>query len=139
MDERIENAVPLKEGMWAVHDGKVFLLGSVCDTCGEVYFPPKEVNVCSHCQGEQLHTVEFSNEGTVYSFSEVHQPPAGGFYKGTVPFIYGLVEFPEGVIVQGHILADVENLKIGDRVETVLDILCEGEEGPVSVYKFKKI
>lgn len=139
MDERIRNASPLKEGMWTVRDDKVYLLGSVCDTCGEVYFPPKEVNVCSHCQGEQLHTVELSTTGEVYSFSQVHQPPAGGFYKGTVPFIYGLVKLPDDVIVQGHILADFDELKIGDKVEVVLDILYEGEEGPISVYKFRKV
>ena len=139
MDERLKIGKPLKEGIWTVRDDQIWLLGSVCEECGEVYFPPKEVDVCSHCQGEHLHTVELSREGTIYSFSVVHQPPAGGFYKGTVPFIYGLVELPDGVICQGHVLADPETLKIGDRVEVVLDVLYEAEDGPVTVYKFKKI
>ena len=86
-----------------------------------------------------MHIGVFSREGVIFSFSVVHQPPAGGFYKGTVPFIYGLVELPDGVIIQGHILADGETLKIGDRVQVVLDILSEDENGAVSVYKFEKL
>ena len=139
MDERILNAKPLQDGMWAVKDDEICLLGSICEACGEAYFPPKEVEVCSHCQGEQLKTIELSREGVVNSFSVVHQPPAGGFYKGTVPFIYGLVELPDGVIIPGHVLADADTVKIGDKVEVVLDILHEDENGPVSVYKFKKV
>lgn len=139
MDERLKNAHPLQEGMWVIRDDKVYLLGSVCEDCGEVYFPVKEVDVCAHCQGRSLKTVELSREGVIFSFSVVHQPPAGGFYKGTVPFIYGLVELPDGVIIQGHILADGETLKIGDRVQVVLDILSEDENGAVSVYKFEKL
>ncbi len=139
MDERIKNGTPLMEGMWTVRDDTVYLLASVCEDCGEVYFPQKEVAVCSHCQGEQLKTVELSREGTIHSFSVVHQPPAGGFYKGKVPFIYGLVKLPDDVIIPCHVLADAEQLKIGDRVELVLDILHEDENGPITVYKFQKV
>ena len=139
MDERIKNGTPLMEGMWTVRDDKVYLLASVCEACEEVYFPQKEVEVCSHCQGEKLKTVELSREGFVKSFSVVHQPPAGGFYKGKVPFIYGLVQLPDDVIIPGHILADAAQLNIGDKVEVVLDILHEDENGPVTVYKFQKV
>ena len=139
MDERLLTGTPLMEGMWVVRDDKVFLLGSICENCGEVYFPQKEINVCSYCQHECIKTIELSREGEVYSFTEVFQPPAGGFYKGSVPFIYGLVKLPDGVIIPGHILADAETLKIGDKVEVVLDILFEDENGPITTYKFKKI
>lgn len=138
MDERLINGTPLQEGMWTIHDDKVFLLGSICEDCGEVYFPPKEVNVCSHCQGEHIKDIELSRIGEIYSFSTVHQQPAGGFYKGSVPFIYGLVKLPDGIIIPGHVLTDSE-LEIGDKVEVVLDVLYEDENGVTTVYKFKKI
>lgn len=130
---------PLMEGMWTVRDGQVYLLGSICEDCGEIFFPPKEISVCSHCQGERLKTIELSREGCIYSFTEVHQPPAGGFYKGAVPFIYGLIKLPDGIIIPGHILANPETLQIGDRVEAVLDVLFEDENGPVITYKFRKL
>ena len=76
--------------------------------------------------------------GKIYSYTVVHQPPAGGFYKGDVPFIYALVKLPEGVIIPGHIIADVDEIEIGDLVEVVLDVLFEEENGPVISYKFKK-
>ena len=139
MEERLTKGTPLQEGMWTVKDGQIYLLGSVCEDCGELYFPPKEVDVCSHCQGRKLKTVELSRQGVIESFSVVYQPPAGGFYKGEVPFIYGLIEFPEGIIIPGHVLADPENVKIGDKVEVVLDVLYSNEEETVTVYKFKKI
>ncbi len=138
MDERILNAAPLSKDMWTIADGTVHLLGSICENCGEVYFPRKEVPVCAHCQSENIKDLTLSNEGEIHSFTQVHQPPAGGFYKGSVPFIYGLIKLPEGVIIPGHVLAEAETLKIGDKVTTVLDILSEDENGAVAVYKFKK-
>ncbi len=139
MDERLLNGTPLMENMWTVRDDAVYLLGSICENCGEVYFPQKEINVCSNCQHESIKTVELSREGEIHSFTQVFQPPAGGFYKGSVPFIYGLVKLPDGVIIPGHILADAKTLKIGDKVEVVLDVLYEDDSGPLVTYKFKKI
>ena len=138
MKEFGENAVPLMEGMWIVHEDGICLLGSMCEECGEIYFPPKEIDICSHCQSESIKTIELSRKGEIHSFTVVHQPPAGGFYKGTVPFIYALVKLPEGVIIPGHVIADMDELKIGDAVEVVLDVLFEEEDGPVISYKFKK-
>lgn len=138
MEKFGENAIPLMEGMWVVKENKTHLLGSICEDCGEVYFPPKEIDICSHCQSEKIKTIELSRIGEIHSFTEIHQPPAGGFYKGSVPFIYGLVKMPEGVIIPGHVIADVDNLKIGDKVEVILDVLYETEEGPLISYKFQK-
>lgn len=138
MREFGENAIPLMEGMWTIREDKVYLLGSICEECEEIYFPPKEIDICSHCQSESIKTIELSREGEIHSYTVVHQPPAGGFYKGTVPFIYALVKLPEGVIIPGHVITDMEDIKIGDTVEVVLDVLFEEDDEPVISYKFKK-
>jgi len=133
-----ENAVPLMDGMWTIREDKVYLMGSICEDCGEIYFPPKEINICSHCQSESIKTIELSRIGEIHSYTVVHQPPAGGFYKGSVPFIYALVKLPEGVIIPGHVIGDIDNIQIGDYVEVFLDVLFETEEETVISYKFKK-
>ncbi len=101
MKKAWENAVLLAPNLWREKPDGIYLLGSMCDDCGEVFFPPKEIPVCSHCQGTNLHEIELGTEGVVHTYTVVHQPPAGGFYKGDVPFIYAIAEFPEGVHVQG--------------------------------------
>ena len=53
--------------------------------------------------------------------------PSGCGKSTTLRMIAGLEEISGGT------------LKIGDRVEVVLDVLYEAEDGPVTVYKFKKI
>ena len=141
MTDDFRKATPVMEGMWReTADGGIVLLGSICDRCGEVYFPKKETKVCAHCQGRHLSDIELSREGVVHSVTVVEQKPAGNFYFGEVPFIYAIVEFPEGVYVQGHALKDgSEDIRIGDRVRVVPAILGEGPDGIISTYKFRKL
>ena len=132
--------VPVYPNIWEEEGGAVYLVGSSCTSCGEVYFPPKEIQVCSHCQSDQLQPIRFSREGVILSFTTVHQKPAGGYYKGPVPFHYALVELPEGVIVQTHLIhVNPEHLKIGDKVEVVLDTLFEDEGQEIIAYKFQPV
>ena len=141
MTDEFRNATPVMEGMWRIgEDGEITLLGSICNKCGEVYFPKKEVPICGHCQCEDLSEIELSREGIVHSVTVVEQMPAGNFFVGTVPFIYVIVEFPEGVHVQGHALKDEDDeIYIGDKVKVIPAILGEKDGVKISTYKFRKI
>lgn len=90
--------VPVMEGMFSFIDGKASLSGSNCKSCNEIFFPKKEKNFCSHCQNENLQDINLSSEGEIITYTVVRQAPAGGFYKGPVPFAYGVVKLPEGSI-----------------------------------------
>lgn len=137
MGKKWENALPVAPDMWQEVNGEIHLTGSICKSCEEVYFPKKEIAVCSCCQGEDLREIPLSRVGHIVSWTVVHQPPAGGFYKGPVPFIYVIVELPEKVHVQGHLIGiDADKVEIGLRVQTVLDLLYEDEGSQVVTFKF---
>ena len=94
--------IPLKEGLWVMPSSpeeKPLLIGSKCLSCGEIYFPKKEKGWCIQCQKKSLEDVKLSRKGKIASFTVVMQQPGGGFYKGPVPYAYGCVDLPEGVLL----------------------------------------
>jgi len=140
MVDKWENAVPVAPGMWCDNGGEIQLIGSTCEMCKEVFFPKKEIDICSHCQSEKISEILLSRVGRVISYTVVYQPPAGGFYKGPVPFTYVIVELPEGVHVQGHFIgAESDKIKIGLPVQVVLDLLYEEEGKQVVTFKFAPV
>lgn len=133
--------VPIKEGMWEISpSGEANLIGSKCLSCGELYFPAREEGVCTHCQQKDLEKVELSNRGTISSFTVVYQQPAGGFYKGPVPYAYGFVELPEGIKVETLFTGcDLEQLEVGMEVALVIEELFEEDGKDILTYKFKPV
>lgn len=133
-----KNEVPVYEDMWKLANDKVHLVGSICEDCGEVYFPQKEVNICANCQGERIIKKDLGDEGKIHSFTVVHQQPSGGYYKGIVPFIYAIVEMPAGVHVQTHVTnIEPDKIQVGQKVRTILDTLYEDENTRTITYKFE--
>lgn len=137
MAEKWENATPVFPGMWRGNEAGIQLIGSTCESCGEVYFPKKEISVCSFCQSEKIGETILSRTGHIISYTVVYQPPAGGFYKGPVPFVYVIVELPEGVHVQGHFVGcGHDKIEIGLPVQVVLDLLYEEEGTKFVTFRF---
>ncbi len=135
-------SIPIREGLWGVNDaGEIALIGSKCTSCGELFFPRKQNGVCTHCQGRNLEDVRLSDQGKVITCTVVYQRPGGGFYKGSVPYAYGVVELPEGVRFMSLLVSDdLESIKVGSNVRLVIDPLFEDEEGnQVLTYKFKVV
>ena len=69
------------------------------------------------------------------------QPPAGGFYKGPVPYAFGLVELTEGLeIVTLFSVDDFSELEVAREVELVIEKLCDDDEGnEVLTFKFRPV
>ena len=135
--------IPVKEGLWTTPIGSDVprLIGSRCISCGELYFPKKERGICIHCGQTTLNDVTLSRKGKVSSFTVVMRPPAGGYYKGPVPFAYGTVDLPEGLrlltLLTGR---NLDELKVGMEVELVIEKLCDdGRGNEVITYKFRPI
>jgi uncharacterized OB-fold protein len=136
--------VPIKEGFWttpASADEKPQLIGSKCLSCGEVFFPRRERKWCVHCHGENLEDIKLSRKGEIATFSVVMQQPGGGFYKGPVPYAYGLVDLPEGLRIETLFVAeDFDELEVGRDAELVIERLCDDGEGrEVLTFKFRPI
>jgi len=138
--EQGQKKVPIKEGLWGFSaDGRPHLIGSRCRSCGELYFPKKEKGLCIHCQSQDLEDVKLSTKGKINSFTVVMIPPGGGYYKGPVPYAYGCVELPEGLLVQTLFTEiDPGRLQVGMNVEVIIEKLGEDDEGnEIATFKFR--
>jgi len=131
----------LIQGLYTVpcySNAKSALVASQCSLCNEIYFPKKDVNFCAHCQHEALKDITLSREGQISTFTVVTQQPAGGFYKGPVPYAYGFVDLPEGVRIKTQFKGDFRVLQAGLTVELCIEKLYENKEGePVYTYMFR--
>ncbi len=132
--------IPIEEGLWTEPSSpgeKAQLIGSRCLSCEELYFPRKKKGLCIHCQKRSLEDIKLSGTGKIASFSVVEKSPAGGFYKGPVPYAYGAVHLREGVVVQSLFEGNLDELHVGMDVEMVIDKLSEDDErNDIMTYKF---
>jgi uncharacterized OB-fold protein len=116
-------------------DGTGNLLGSRCRSCGAHFFPVREA--CSGCLSQDLETIKFSTEGTLYTYTVVRQSiPAF-----EVPYILGYVDFPEGVRIMGQISGiEPEDITIGMPMALSIEPFGVDDEGnPTTGYRFRPV
>ncbi len=124
---------------WRRIDERYNLKANKCETCGNVYFPPRIV--CPKCRRKgKLKTIYLKGTGKIYSFTEVHSPAVG--FEDQVPYVFAIIEMDEGTKITGQIV-DVrgKDVKIGDKVKVVFrKIQSEDPEGLIHYgFKFKLI
>ena len=93
------------------------LIGSKCNTCGEVF-----------------------GKGKIYTYSVIRSAPDD--FKKSAPYAVAVIELEEGAKLTTQLVdCDVDSLEIGDDVEMVFRRVREdGEDGVISYgYKFKVI
>jgi uncharacterized OB-fold protein len=110
------------------------LEGSHCSECGMKYFPRRKL--CPACRAQDLEPYRFSGRGTIYSFTDVHQPPRGFGSLGSYPV--GMVRLEEGPLVTCQ-LTDIDGveLAIGMDVEMVTRKIQDVAEHGYIVYGYK--
>ncbi len=101
-----------------------------CETCGQYVFYPR--SICPNCHSDQLAWVTASGDGTIYSYTVVHQ--AFGPFAGEPPFVVALVELAEGVRLMTRIVgadgSTLEAVTIGAPVRVVFEqVAPAGEDG----------
>lgn len=131
--------IPVREGLWTEEDNP-HLIGSQCQSCGEVFFPKREGLLCSNCQSGDLKEIILSRRGKIYSNTIVMQRPPV-YYQGEVPYALGFVELPEGIRIETLFTGcSPDDLHIGMDVEMVIDKLSDDEQGnEVVTYKFRPV
>ena len=88
-----------------------------CRECGYFNHPPRPA--CDACQSQQLQFEPVSGQGTIYSFTVMHQPNVAGF-EDQIPYINILVELEEQPLlfmVSNLPASDLDKIKIGGQVE----------------------
>lgn len=124
---------------WRETPRRYNLGGSKCTTCGTVYFPPRAVcPVCTHHRQsiEKMVPFQLSGEGTVLSFTVVHDPAEG--FEMQVPYVLALVKTTEGPVLTGQVV-DVTpaEVTIGFKVRATFRKLREEGRAGVIHYGYK--
>ena len=120
---------------WRLKKQRYALVGEVCPHCDAKIFPPRDV--CPECNGEAKTTFAFNGRGEVYSYTTVHNAPAG--YQDAAPYMVALVKLDEGPVVTAQ-LTDMgeQPVEIGMPVEMVTRKLRnDGDERGLLVYGYK--
>lgn len=120
---------------WRLKKQRYGLIGEVCPHCDAKIFPPRDV--CPHCGGEAKTAFSFSGKGEVYSYTVMHDAPAG--FDDKTPYAVALVKLEEGPVVTAQ-LTDLgeEQPRIGMPVEMVTRKIREdGDERGMLIYGYK--
>ena len=146
----IAEIVYILENIWRIHmsdtvrtwrhiQQRYNLIGSKCNTCGELFFPARVV--CPNCRRKgDLQPFQFSGKGKIYTYSIIRSAPDD--FKKSAPYAVAVIELEEGAKLTSQLVdCDVDDIKIGDNVEMVFRRIREdGKDGVISYgYKFKVI
>ena len=156
---------PIEDGYFTIPDepGEApRLLGSRCPACGEHFFPRRVV--CARCLAEGCVDVLLGPRGHIYTWTYVHVPlfakrdrkvrgdadwrtrgPSGPVPEapgaGSMSS-YGVaqVDLPEGPRVQGILLGESDDFRIGMEVELDLETLGQDAQGDeVVIFRFRPV
>jgi uncharacterized OB-fold protein len=136
--------VPAVEGWFTPGAGDTAaLVGSRCSTCGTYAFPA-EAHYCRNpdCDGQEFETVELSRRGKIWSYTDARYQPPPPYVAADpyVPFCLVAVELAaEKLVVMGQVVGGVtvDDLKVGDDVELVVDTLYSEGDTDYLVWKWR--
>ena len=92
-----------------------------CQECSYFNHPPRLA--CDACQSQQLQFEPVSGQGTIYTFTVMHQPNIAGF-EDQIPYINILVELEEQPLlfmVSNLPDSEKDKVRIGGQVEAYFE------------------
>lgn len=95
-----------------------------CGKCGVHQYPAE--TFCYECGGQQMAWVPVKGEGSVYSFTVVHQLYHKAF-KPFLPYTVAIVQMNEGPRMLSAMLGLKRPLVIGERVKPRIRLVGEGK------------
>lgn len=110
------------------------LIGGRCGKCQAQSFP--RAAVCTNCLSEDIAAVELAEQGTLYSYSIVHQAPKGW----TVPYALGYVDLPGDIRVLAHLDAPADKISIDMPMRLGVGVVGADPAGaPLYSYTFQPV
>ena len=110
----VDSAVPR---FWREIPQRYNLIGNKCESCGKIYFPPKES--CPDCRRKsigKMREVKLSGKGKILTYTIINTAPQQ--FEGQVPYPMAIIKLDEGPNITAQIVdADIEKVKIGMRVQ----------------------
>ncbi|MCH2170213.1 OB-fold domain-containing protein [Myxococcota bacterium] len=137
--------IPAVEGWLRMDEADPSLLGTRCEECRTVYFPP-ERTFCRNprCAGSSFEEHPLSRRGRLWSFTNNCYPPPDPYVASDPfePYAIAAVELEaEKMVVLGQVVSGVNvgDLKAGMEMELVLATLFEDDENEVVVWKWQPV
>lgn len=122
---------------WREQTERYNLTGTKCNACGHVTFPRR--TICPACRHEsmgQLEDIDFEGEGTLVTYTLVHDGMEGREVE--TPYLLGIVELAEGPRLTAQLVdLDREDVEIGMPLEARFRKLGEASESGVIHYGYK--
>jgi uncharacterized OB-fold protein len=129
---------------WFTEDDGAALIGSRCTACGTVAFP-RATYRCGNpaCGGGEFAEARLGPAGTVWSYTDLRYQPPAPFVPATEryePCTLLAVEVDgSGLVVLGQAVAGVSvaDVRVGTRVELVVDTLFSDDDHDYTVWKWR--
>ncbi len=96
----VQQPTEVPPGAYQMEDGLARLRAGRCPECGALFCPPRLA--CAGCGHRGLDEVLLAPQGTVYTFTQVHQSTP----EFQAPYVLAYVDFPEQVRVMLPVLGD---------------------------------
>lgn len=134
----VDGAVPR---FWREIPQRYNLLGNKCESCSQVFFPPKEA--CPKCRRKSLNKMKnykLNGKGEIITYTIIHVGPEE--FEDQTPYPIAIIKLDEGPCITGQIVdCDVKDVKIGMKVKnTFRKIQQDGKIGAIYYgYKFKPL
>jgi uncharacterized OB-fold protein len=126
-----KSSVPL---FWRLKDSKYRLVGTICNTCKETFFPRK--NLCPNCRRRgNLEDYQFNGEGRIISYTIIRVPPEG--FEKYSPYAVALIELNGGSRISGQMTGDIGKVETGRKVNAVFRRMYEDGSGGLIHYGLK--
>lgn len=111
------------------------LIGTKCEVCEEVYFPPR--NICPRCRRSgSLREIRLSGRGKIATYTVIHSAPES--FEHEAPYIIGIVELEEGPHLTTQIVdCNPEEIRIDTPVEMVFRKINEDGQTGIIYYGYK--
>jgi len=124
--------VPFKEGLFEEVNGNQTLVGSKCQSCGQIFFPA--ISVCLNCISPSVQSIYLSHDGKLYTYTTVYIASA----HFQPPYTVGWIELPEGIRIFSQIRGWQEQpLKIGMDMQMSIEKLWQDGDKEVIGYVFQ--
>lgn len=126
-----KSSIPL---YWRLQKPRYRLIGSKCDTCNSLFYPPK--NLCPKCRRKgEIRDFQFSGKGKILTFTIIRVPPEG--FERYAPYAAAIIRLDDGINISGQVVGDINKVKTGSRIRTVFRKMYEDGDNGIIHYGLK--
>jgi len=126
-----KSSLPLN---WRRKHERYRMKATKCETCSQVFFPPRMI--CPICRRKgKITCTEVPKNGKLYSYTILYNAPEG--FENKTPYILGIVEVNGTKIMSPITDIEPEELEIGMSLTSIFRKISEDGNDGLIQYSFK--